>query len=147
MGTDITRNLPDDQFNQIIGEFRGLRATVDSLRTTVDGVVNRLDSLENRVSERFKSTQPLRETLQAELTKLRDEFRAELSKLRAEFGAELSKLRDEFRAEFQSLHSKVGNMSLDLSDKLDVLNDSILDMNAKHKRLQSRVTELEKKAS
>jgi uncharacterized phage infection (PIP) family protein YhgE len=141
MGTDdTTQNLPNDQFNRIIAEFRALGATVD-------GVVNRLDSLENRVSERLKNTQPLRETLQAELAKLRDEFRAELSKLRDDVGAQLNKLRDEFRGEFQSLDSKVDNMSLGLSDKLDVLNDSILEVNAKHKRLQSRVTELEKKAS
>jgi len=122
MGTDdTTRKLSDDQFNQIIARF-------DGMISRLDGLEQRLASLENKVDNRLMNTQPLREILIEELQGLKSKV-------------------DGLESKVDGLESKMDSLREDLIDRIDVLNGNVLELNAKYKRFQHRLSDLEQKAS
>ena len=129
MGTDdTTRKLSDDQFNQIIARF-------DGMISRLDGLEQRLASLENKVDNRLMYTQPLREMLTEKLHGLESKVDGLESKV------------DGLVSKVDGLESKMDSMREDLIDRIDVLNGNVLELNAKYKRFQHRLSDLEQKAS
>jgi tetrahydromethanopterin S-methyltransferase subunit G len=155
MGTDdITQKLPDDQFSQIIAEFR-------ALRSIVDGAVVRLDSLEKKVDARFMNTQPLGETVQEEFQKLHSKvdgltsrvdgleskLESRIDGLESKLESRIDGLESKLESRIDGLEYKIDNMHEDIGDKLGVLADAGLEAEAKYKRFRKRLSDLEEKGS
>ncbi|HEX8072524.1 MAG TPA: hypothetical protein VF546_21430 [Pyrinomonadaceae bacterium] len=87
-----------------------------------DSLDARISTLERKVEERAVETKPIWERA---LT-------------------EIAETRTEMRQEFEQLHNETNTGLQKVEDKIDVLNENILDVRADHRDLKRRVENMEK---
>jgi hypothetical protein len=101
---------------------------LDELLALVRGIDTRLTTLEEKVDSRLTETRPIWEGVLARLETLSAEV--------SEFRTEVSEFREETAKNFELVDSK-----------FNIINDHILNVQAKQRLTEKRVEDLERKAS
>lgn len=113
MSEDLTKKLPSSDSEKIAL----ILTTVQSVETRVDRLEVRFDGLEKKVDERLHDTRPIWEKLRADIARLEEN-------MSTEFG-------------------QVNNSLRDIYYKMDVLNGTMLNVQANYRDVDRRVRELE----
>ena len=86
----------------------------------------------------------LRTEMKTEIGGLRTDVKTEISGLRTEMKTEISGLRTEMKAEFANVHHKMEHELRGVARKLDVLNQTFLQIQADQRYFDRQLEELEK---
>jgi chromosome segregation ATPase len=116
MSEDLTKKLPSSDSEKIAL----ILTTVQNLETRVDRLEGRFDALENRVDERLRETRPIWEKVVADI--------AQLQEGQTRLEADVHEIKVSIR---------------DIYYKMDVLNETMVSVQAKHREVDRRVRELE----
>lgn len=103
-----------------------------------------------KLEDRQHDTKPIWERALAEIAESRSEFRTEMESLRtemaasrSEFRTEMESLRTEMKAEFASVHHKMEHELRGVARKMDVLNQTFLQIQADQRYFDRQLEELE----
>ena len=128
MSEDLTKKLPktdSEKISLILTTVQNLEPRVDNidlritkLETRFDALEHRFEGLEQKVEQRLYDTRPILQKVVADIAQLQEGQ---------------TRLEGEFKVSMR-----------EISFKLDVLNDTMLTVQARHKDLDIRVRELEK---
>ena len=125
-------------------------ARFDAVDDRFDRVEGRLASVEIRITnleERQYDTKPIWERALAEIAELSSKFDTEMGRLRtdirSEFQTGIEGLRTEMKAEFASVRHKMEHELRGVARKMDVLNDTLLQIQADQRYVDRRLEELE----
>ena len=116
MSEDLTKKLPGNDSEKIaliLTLVRSIESRIDRLEHRLEDFDRGLGSLENKVDERLYDTRPIWEKVVADIGVL------------------------------QEGQTRLESNVREISFKLDVLNDTMLNVQAKHKDVDTRVRQLE----
>jgi len=106
----------------------------------------RFDRMEIRITkleERQHDTKPIWERALAEIAEARLESRTDNEVLRTEMKADIQGLRTEMKAGFAGVHHMIEHELRGVARKIDVLNQTFLQIQADQRYVDSRLEELE----
>src|SRR6476619_5094061 len=106
----------------------------------------RFDRMEIRITnleERQHDTKPIWERALAEIAEARLESRTDNEGLRTEMKADIQGLRTEMKAGFAGVHHMIEHELRGVARKIDVLNQTFLQIQADQRYVDSRLEELE----
>ena len=106
----------------------------------------RFDRMELRITnleERQHDTKPIWERALAEIAEARLESRTDNEVLRTEMKADIQGLRTEMKAGFAGVHHMIEHELRGVARKIDVLNQTFLQIQADQRYVDSRLEELE----
>ena len=106
----------------------------------------RFDRMEIRITkleERQHDTKPIWERALAEIAEARLESRTNNEVLRTEMKADIQGLRTEMKAGFAGVHHMIEHELRGVARKIDVLNQTFLQIQADQRYVDSRLEELE----
>lgn len=130
MSEDLTQKLPSSDSEKI-----GL------ILSTVQHLETRVDKLEQKVEERLYDTRPIWQKVVADIAQLHEgQAQLQEGQVRLQEGqAQLQEGQNRLEGEVREIKGSVREIFY----KLDVLNETMLTVQAKHKDLDVRVRELE----
>lgn len=141
MSEDLTKKLPKGDSEKIAL----ILTTVQNLDSQFGGVIGnlitRIEKLEKTVEERLYDTRPIWQTVVADVDLLKKgQTRLEEGQTRLEEGQ--TRL-EEGQTRLEEGQTRLEGDVREISFKLDVLNGTMLNVQAKHKDVDHRVRELE----
>ena len=125
MSEDLTKKLPKTDSEKI-----------SLILTTVQALETRVTNLENRVEERLYDTRPIWQKVVADIAQLQDGQR-QLQEGQTRLASDVHEMRGEVHEIKVSIR--------DIYLKMEVFNDTMLNVQAKHRDVDLRVRELEAK--
>ena len=125
-------------------------ARFDTVDERFDRVEGRLTAVEIKITEidaKKYDTKPIWERALAEIAELSSKFETGIeglrTDLRSEFQTGVEGLRTEMKAEFASLHNKMEHELRGVARKMDVLNQTFLQIQADQRYFDRQLEELE----